>query len=250
MVLSEDDIERINRALCVDMRSKRVKIYDRCSIPSPNSRILHKHPKIISIVNSGRITIDELAAEGCANKVQNDWIEYFNQRREIMISTGDLYQWLKQGNLDQKILASLRDDFSKIYLVTSTHIKYEPPTLHGTITQHYGSKMVAPLEKRVIVPEYWDTKAVDALKEKEGLTYLQAYFDTLDDGDKILQAMEELSGKKRSEIKLWTPKLVDATYTIRSQLVERAAVLNYSDSGFHLYGNLDPDLNGGRSRRV
>ncbi len=131
------------------------------------------------------------------SKTQKDWIEYFNNKGEKMISAPDIYKVAKKGNT--KLIESLKKDFKDNWEVTSTRIIYNKKNLKAEIIHEGGSKIVKPKKYKVKVP----ILDGDFEENKETEKYLQALFDTKDSIDKILKTLKKFGKDKK--LQLWTP---------------------------------------------
>ena len=180
-------------------------------------------------------------ANNGSNKNQDDWIVYFNDKNEIMASMPDAYVAGKTSN--QNLLDSLREDFKDMWLVTSTRIRYENNT-SARIIHNYGSRLITPVEHKIVIPEYRPESLADVLDTKEGLKYLQALFGTNDNAAQIKDTLQKLSGYQADKTKLWTPNQDN-----RKRCPVRAACLYYDVGEFRVDGN-DDLSNYGRSRGV
>ena len=75
-------------------------------------------------------------------KTQKDWVEYFNNKGEKMISAPDIYKAAKQES--KGIINSLRKDFNDYWLITSTRIIYNKKNLKAEIIHDADSNIVKP----------------------------------------------------------------------------------------------------------
>ncbi len=189
--------------------------------------------------------VDLQPADGGNSHTQNEWIPYFDKLknpRKRMISAPDVYRMGQSGSPD--LLQSVREDFEKSWFVSSTRINYASDTLDAKITHNYGSTAVQPTERKVAVPVYQQTALSDVLKTKEGISYLQALFDTKDNSNKIAKTLTALSGKSADDTYVWTPdQQSGASYQ------ERAAGFDFGSDRFHV-GGLRVDVSSGLSRGV
>ena len=182
--------------------------------------------------------IDLLPADNGAYRTQEQWIAFFNEQQRRMISAVDVYG--KGKSAPDEVLQSLRKDL----LVSSTRNSYSGDDLSGIVTQNYGSGVVAPSRRNVLViPVYNGTPLAQALETKEGLDYLQALFDTTDDRDAITGTLENLSGRSADNIFLWTP-----SQDSRKKYPERAVRFGGGGDRFLVGGSRFGGL--GRSRGV
>src|SRR3989338_7276099 len=109
--------------------------------------------------------IDIQPADNGATRTQENWIQYFNEKGQQMISAPLAYKIGQSVNLE--LLQSVRDDFDKSWLVTSTRETYNPNTLDARIIHNHGSTIVQQTEKTVLVPVYQRALLDDVLKEEE-----------------------------------------------------------------------------------
>jgi len=150
------------------------------------------------------VSIDQHPAINGLRKKQNEWIAFFNEQKKIMISAPNVYEAGKSA--PNEVLESLRADFYDLGEMTSTRIIYAPNNLSGKIIHNYGSDVVTPTEKKVVViPVYNDSVLGHALKASEGVIYLQNLFDTEDNADTIAEVLEHISKRSMDDIRLWTP---------------------------------------------
>ena len=162
-------------------------------------------------------------------KNQKDWIEYFNNPKLVkskvkMISAADIYLATKEA--DEKLLASLRNDINRSWIVTSTQIKYKE-NLETEITHDKDSKVVAQKTINAKVPVYPGTKLTE---NEETEKYMQALFDTKDSLKEIITTLNKLGENK--PIYLWTP-----SQSYRNDNPIRAVWLFFVDSDFVVSGN-------------
>jgi hypothetical protein len=206
-------------------------------------------------------TVDEVAAENGENKTQDNWTTYWNNTNDdrIMASMGDLYAFFKDIKVmhdcaetkthAEKLIADIRDDCEwttkNNCLISSTRINYEPNCLEGKITQHYDSKQKqAVKETNTQIPVYQGMLITEVLEQTEGLKYLQELLETKDNKETIIQTFELISGKPRTEIKVWTPNEQG-----RKDYPDRATGFECDDVEFRINGSYDLNSSG-RSRGV
>ena len=187
--------------------------------------------------------IDLQPADNGAAKTQEVWIIYFNELKKPMISSPDVYRAGQEGN--SRLVASLRNDFNESWLVTSTRESYDSNTLNAKITQDYGSTVVKPTSKKVLVPVYGGIPLDKVLEDKDGVAYLQAKFGIQDSPDEIVKTLAALSGKSPDLIKVWTPDQAS-----RASYQKRVAGFDFVDDQFHVGGDGRAYGNDGRSRGV
>lgn len=173
---------------------------------------------------------------------QDNFIDKFNELNRIMISAPDLYD---AGKNQPEVIESLQKDFNESWIVTSTRIQYEEDSLEGTITHYFGSNVISPNEKRLIIPYYNGTNLNDVLGDEQGLIYLQVLFNTSDAPDELKKTLKNLSNKESSKTKIWTPD-----QSSRKQYPVRAAWFNVNFDVFHVGGGDHVDSGDGRSRGV
>lgn len=196
---------------------------------------------------SGIVTLDAVAAEKGATKTQNQWIEYWNAITDgrYFASAADIYAAGKTGNTT--LLASLKKDFKESWIITSTRIEYDltGATGVGKITHYYGSTIRVPMVKTIIIPAYNNTTVDEVVQGASGLQYLQTLFTTTDTAEQIMQTLETLGGKQRSEIKVYTPD-----QNARKSVPQRAVRFDLGSGGFHVDGDDHVGGNVGRSHGV
>ena len=212
--------------------------------------------------------LDEFAADNGKKRLQPEWFDYWNTVHDgrVMASMGDLYDSFKaikkmhdgteqEHAKSKSLLFSLRDDFDwprkNNWLISSTRPIYSGNDLNARIMQHYRcNRPELTKETVVVVPVYRGVPIEKIVSQQAGLAYLQALFDTQDGGEAIMQTMEFVSGKTRSNIVGWTAAVStsDSSYT-RATYPERAAGFDYFYGQFLVYGSVI-NLNPGFSRGV
>lgn len=217
------------------------------------------------IVFPQRLTLDPVSAENNAVKSQEQWIAYWNNISDgrRFASMADYYQVFKQltdalqnGSPAEKAsaeqsIASLRKDFRESYLLTSTGVIYQPNGLEARLIHGYGASNPQQASERTLqVPSYWETLITSVYAVNEGLTYLQALFNTEDSGQAIAERLSAVSSYQPQDIRLWTPPLQSSQWLTRSQLSERAVGLGSYGWGLLLGACCHPGVVGDRSRGV
>ena len=122
-------------------------------------------------------------------KNQKDWIEYFNNKAEKMISAPDIYK-----AVNKELIESLKEDFKEDWEVTSTRIIYNKDNLNAEIIHNVDSKIVKSKKYKVKIPIL--NGKFEENKETE--KYLQALFDTKDSLDKILKTLKKFRKEKKN----------------------------------------------------
>lgn len=130
-------------------------------------------------------------------KTQDEWIAYFNSRKEVMASMPDFYLAGKSTN--QKLLAGLKEDFRRTGIITSTRIGYKEGT-NAEIIHNYGSTVIQPVEHKMFIPEYWEHPLAAVLDSKEGLRFLQVLFGTSDSAQQIKDTLQKLGNHSLDNI--------------------------------------------------
>ena len=168
-------------------------------------------------------------------KNQKDWIDYFNNKGQKMISAPDIYR-----AVNKELIESLKEDFKEDWEVTSTRIIYNKNNLQAEIIHNANSKIAKPKKYKVKVPIL--NGKFEENKETE--KYLQALFDTKDNLDKILKTLKKFGKDKK--IRLWTPD-----QSGRKSKPIRSVVLYFFDFGrFVVCGDSWFDNDVGFSRGV
>lgn len=188
------------------------------------------------------------------NRMPNQWIDYWNKIEDgrVMASAGDLYQAFKllrkmheYGTAKQQTqaecyLGNLRKDFiwsgTESGLTCSTRLFYSQTSLDAKIVHHYRCrKPELTTETTIEVPVYRDIPIEKIVGEEKGLAYLQALLDTQDDGETIIQTVEFVSGKNKSNIFGWTANTITSeTNFTRASHLERVVWLFISTDWFNL----------------
>ena len=210
-----------------------------------------------SLENKVNDVIIDVGPEDNGNKRnQNEWFKYWSKIDDgrVMASMGDLYLVFKQLKIDvenddenaKSLLISLRNDFDwpgqKNWLISSTKLQYDPSNTNVKIIHHYDCSDKSLIKEKT-VPVYRDTPIIQVVNDEQGIEYLQAYFDTDDDGETIIETLEFIGNKNRSDIRVWT-----ATQESKISNPTRASGLNYSSSQFRVNGS--NIVSAGRSRGV
>lgn len=217
-----------------------------------NSTSKHDAPQSVKATS----VIDPQPALYGAHGTQKDWIPYFNEQGKRMISAPDIYRAVSGP---KEILESIREDFEKKWIVTSTRLSWNPndfvmkltnpKDVRAKITHNFGSTVVKPTELQVIIPAYSNGATLTrALKSQETVAYLQALFQTKDNAGKIAETLEHLSQRNLDEILIWTP-----SQYYRRDYPERAVEFFFFDNYDRFYVNGKPVFDGiigGRSRGV
>ena len=171
------------------------------------------------------------------SKTQKDWVEYFNNKGQKMISAPDIYKVAKTGN--KAIMESLKKDFDDDWEVTSTRIIYNKKNLQAEIIHDADSKVVKSKKYKVKVPIFDENFE----ENKETEKYLQKLFDTKDNLDKILKVLKKFGKDKK--LRLWTPD-----QSSRKRKPIRSVGLCFDDFGRFDVGGDWFDDSGGLSRGV
>jgi len=234
------------RFLKAEFGERYVQVYDRLTKISPFSGL--------------ELTVDEFSADNGKKRTQNDWFDYWDDVNDgrVMVSMGSLYQTFKllkrmseDGTnedivLAQRFVDSLRDDFDwsgkKNWLISSTRVNYSGnDNLDGKIIQYYRSKQAELMKQtNLTIPVYRDTQITEVIKDIDGLVYLQTLFDTEDDSEEIMRALEFISGKGRSKIKVWSAATDGKVWKYtRDSDPTRAAGFDCYVSEFRVFGSGD-----------
>lgn len=202
-------------------------------------------------------SLDIVAADNGAKKTPGEWFDHWSNDTsgKVMASAGDLYHRWKQLKRDaessqksqreiaSRERASFHEDFDwqgrNNYLIGGTRLEYQPDSLDATIIQHYKARNPSLAKRTPLeISEYPGVPVVDVVKEQKGVHYLQVLFDTEDNEETIMETLEFVSGKQRSEIKIWTPPLAEGKgYYTRKQHPNRAAGFSYGDDYFLVGGD-------------
>ncbi|MEK6853136.1 MAG: hypothetical protein AABX64_00460 [Nanoarchaeota archaeon] len=215
------------------------------------------------------LTLDEKSAENGKKKTADEWIKYWNKIKDgrVMASMGDLYANFKiikkmreSGTAEgqakaQSYLNGLREDFiwesNEGGLIANTRLFYSANSLDARVVQHYKCKKPELTKERVIeVPVYEGTLIEEVADSGSGLTYLQTILDTEDDAEIIIQTLEFIGSKSRSDIFSWTAPTKSEKYYTRAKMPERAVWLNSGTGRFYLNCSSSPISGIGRARRV
>ncbi len=189
---------------------------------------------------------------------QNYYIKKFNEISKIMASMPDIYEAGKSSN--HNLIESLRKDFEESGIISSTRIDYKKSSLEGTITHYFGSSVVKPIEKKLIIPIYEGEYLDNVLKDRQGLIYLQSLFNTDDGAKKIEDTLNKLSNLHILSTRLWTcneltreeipPPKDKSSYDWGKGPVESVGGFQYDYFGlFEISTSWDPDGKG-RARSV
>ncbi len=171
---------------------------------------------------------------------QDDWIEYWNiTDRSVQISgdlalrenppgddkrfasMADFYHVFRQieeqlssSSEEQAVATSLMQSLKRSIIsggiLTSTRISYEPNTLDARIIHGYGAKKIPQhtIEIEAIVPEYMFGVPIKQIySTPEGLSFLQALFNTEEDGPLIASRLTNFYGCTHEQFQIITPLL-------------------------------------------
>ncbi|MFH1637721.1 MAG: hypothetical protein ABIB71_04835 [Candidatus Woesearchaeota archaeon] len=173
---------------------------------------------------------------------QNNWIPKHNEAGKVMASVADYYILGKSG--DEALLRSVQEDFEN-WVMTSTRIIYSPTSLNAEIIDYYGSTVIEPVKRNILVPDYSSGNFIkDVINTDEGLRFFQGLFLTKDEGEAIMDALEKLGNKNKDNLRIWTP-----SQGSRNSNPVRAASLDCNNGLFHIYC-YNIMNNYGRSRAV
>jgi hypothetical protein len=192
------------------------------------------------------MSLDSVALSDSSNKpisqTQDKHIAQFNSLNKIMASLADYYQAGKSN--DTNLISSLRDDFNSSWIIGSDKIIYNSDNLEGTIISYYGSTVITPFERKILIPDYSNGELLgNVLNNVQGLAYLQTLFNTIDTAEEIKNTLNNLSGKDITNTKVWTPNQGS-----RKSTPNRVAFLDSNGGLFRINGyNLNSS---GRSRGV
>lgn len=174
-----------------------------------------------------------------AKKNQENWIEHFNSKWQKMISAPDIYSVVKNEN--KELIKSLKKDFKKSRVVTSTRIAYNKDNLNAEIIHNADSTIVKAKRYNVKVPIF---DRDEAREDSETESYLQTLFDTKDKISTILKVLKRFDNNIK--IYLWTP-----SQSSRAGKQVRSVGFGFGGFGrFGICGNDWFDGNGGVSRGV
>jgi len=227
----EEEFVSIEEALEKIDKYKPPKVQKSKEKPKPNK--LERH----------LVILDDKPAKKGDKKIQDDWITYWNKRKDgrIFASMPDLYQAFKQmkslydnGTVGEckkasRFVFSLRKDFDfkkDNMLLTSTRIIYQPDNLEAEIIHHYGNKNFVVKSPKITIPHYEDwIRLPGIMEDKVGRAFLKALFNTKDNIETIMDTLKFTSPFSREQIAFPTPPLESSFYTIRSEESERAVGL-------------------------
>jgi len=147
--------------------------------------------------------VDRELAENGAYKTQDEWIKSANEQGKIVMGAGHLYQVGKSG--DSELIASIQKDCRENWVCLGDRFIYNPVDLRGKIISFYGSTVIAPVKKELVIPVYSRISVDEVLAEEQGLKYQQAFWNTTDGPEEIKGNLERLTGKNSDQIYVWTP---------------------------------------------
>ena len=179
-------------------------------------------------------------------RTQEQAIAYHNERKERMLSLPDIFQLVKENNTEG--IESLRKDFDKRWLVTSTRIIYNKENLSAKIIHNADSMATKPTEIEVKeVPYCYPTYIKELLETETGLEYIRALINKKKaTKEEIINFFVVLSGKKEKDIRFWTP-----SQSSRKDKQIRSVGLCFVDfDGFYVLGVSWFDVSDGFSRGV
>jgi len=204
------------------------------------------------------LTLDDIAAKNGALKTQNGWIRYWNRKKRVsegrwFSSMADIYQVFKQiveaPEKHESLLASVRRNFCKVSLLSSTRIKYNPNDENAQIIHNYGSKMQKePIELEI--PVLYPGKRIATELNGKGIAFLQALLYTDDSKKEIVGVLSRIGDVPHEKLILCTPPLDNGGDSMRSKLSKRGVSLSYFAGDFHVFADGNPGRILGRSRAV
>ncbi|GAF95721.1 unnamed protein product, partial [marine sediment metagenome] len=135
-------------------------------------------------------------------------------------------QLVKENNTEA--IESLRKDFDKRWLVTSTRIIYNLDNLSAKIIHNADSTVTKQTEIEVKeIPYYYPTYIKELLETETGLDYIRALINNKKaTKEEVINFFVTLSGKKEKNIRFWTP-----TQSSRKDKQVRSVELCFSDFG-------------------
>lgn len=176
------------------------------------------------------------------------WISYWNNLADDrdFASMRDIYYAARnKSSFRDENLTSLMKDLEQAIFLTSSRIYYDTNILLASIITHADSRKIKPVENAAKIPEYRKVDLKYVLKEKEGLSFLQALFGTSDGSLLIETTLEKLSRYPIGNILIWTPDLLE-----RKTLPQRAVGLLYHEEKLYVMCCFSPNNDKGRSRGV
>ena len=138
-------------------------------------------------------------------RTQEEWINLFNEEKKQMISIPDIFQLVKDNNIEA--IESLRKDFKDYWLVTSTRIIYNSKDLSAKVINNANSNIVKQIEIPLKeIPICRPTYIKEFLETDTGLNYIRALLNNKKaTREEIINFFVTLSGKKAKNIRFWTP---------------------------------------------
>tara|TARA_B100000315_G_C14498797_1_gene551321 strand:+ start:244 stop:1122 length:879 start_codon:yes stop_codon:yes gene_type:complete len=178
--------------------------------------------------------VDRELAENGARKTQDQWIETGNEQGKIVMCASHFYQVGKSG--DEGLIQSIQK--YRNYFVLGDRFIYNPDDLKGKMISPYGSTVITPVEKKLIIPVYFGVVLDEVLGAEQGLKFQQAFWDTQDGPEKMKNNLKRISGKDSNQSYVWTPNQEN-----RKNYPERAArvVVSSGRLGLFCNGLLDDD---------
>jgi hypothetical protein len=204
----------------------------------------------LPVFSNGLVSLAREAEDNGAIRTQEGWAADGNQKGVVYASSADTMA-VGYANKDKLLIESLRQDFTKRWLTTSTHNSFKKGTKLADITHYWESKVVKPKPINGIkVPILQGESLKSKIQNTEVLTYLKALADKMNMTRKqaekyVLASLENLSGMTADKIALWTPEQYS-----RDSYSERAVVFYYYVDRFHVYGNYRFGDDDGHARRV
>lgn len=172
-----------------------------------------------------------------------DWIAKYNDKNKVVAGLPDYFALARFG--DDKTLQSVQNDMMD-WIIAGPVIEYNTESYkkESKIIHYFGSNVVKPKERKIVIPYYDEIRLEFILNSDEGLDFFQKLLETRAGKKTIIKAMERLNDKNVHDMYVWTPNLNG-----RKNNPRRAVSLNCNDVGFHIncYINMNYD---GRSRAV
>jgi hypothetical protein len=199
--------DRLNAEVKEEERQRRIEEKKKAKEPKPK-------PQVNPFSLEGRIVgFDVEPANRGALATHDEWLKYWSTVKDgrTMMSAGDFYAVLKKaqeciflGSKDtretyERFINNLKEYCDANTLIFSTLLlNLKEPVIDDILINHFGHDSKPPFGGTLVDDPGFRYETLNmVLSSDKGLRYLQAYFDTTDDGSEIKKTMELISPKAK-----------------------------------------------------
>ncbi len=141
-------------------------------------------------------------------QMQSQHIRKFNSLGKVMASCADYYAAIKSG--DTLLIKNIQMSLNNCWIITSDRVVYDKNSAGAKIVSHYGSQIIHPSAKRIVVPHRRsDLENLESiLTGEQGLLCVRTLLNTSDSADEIKNTLAMINVTE-----LWTPDQNDRRNT-------------------------------------